>query len=140
MTKDNFIPLEQEDMEETLCAEFQETWQKQAADLLEDCAAKMTKAIRKAQQEHIPDGRELFESGFSRLAYLVRLAYLRGFAEGYCRREDELCTEAETPAELDSKAAFDSIAAEDDFAEYDLDCEVSPKKATKAFLAYMAKQ
>lgn len=142
MRKDKyeFTPMSQDDFTEELWDAFQNTWRAEAADILEDCAAKVAKAIKAAQREHIPDGKALGDTRFCWLAMLARLAYLKGHAAGMEARETLLFIEAEDEApKLDAIKAFAECVKEDDFAEYDFDCETAPGKATAEFLNILPK-
>lgn len=125
--KYKFSPLSQDDFTEELWDEFQNIAWSDTVNILEDCTAKVAKAIKAAQREHIPDGRNLAETRFSWIAMLARLAYLKGFAAGQA-----------TP-EVNAEKAFAECAKDDDFAEYDFDCEVTPGKATAEFLSILSK-
>lgn len=138
--KYEFTPMSQDDFTEELWDAFQNIAWNDAANILEGCAAKVTKAIKAAQREHIPDGRSLGETRFCWLAMLARLAYLKGHAAGLEARETLLFIEADEEApKLDTGKAFAECVKDDDFAEYDFDCEATPGKATAEFLSIIAK-
>lgn len=133
--------MTQEDLTEELWETFQDIWQEETAAILEDCTAKAETAILQAQKSKVWEAGLPWKSRFSLLAYVVRLAYLKGFAAGQEAREERIFAdhEEDTP-ELDADAAFAECLVHDEFAEYYFDCETTPGPVTKAFIKAMGKQ
>lgn len=139
--KYEFTPMSQDDFTEELWDAFQNTWRAEAADILEDCTAKAQAAILQAQKSRLWNAGLPWKSCFSQLAYVVRLAYLKGHAAGLEARETLLFTLADKEApELDTVTAFARCLESDDFADYYFDCDTMPGAATKAFIKAMGKQ
>lgn len=136
-----FIPMTQDDLTDELWEAFQDIWQEEAAAILEDCTAKAEAAICRAQKSKVWEAGLPWKSRFSLLAYVVRLAFLKGFAAGQEAREERIFADHEEDApELDADAAFAECLVIDEFAAYYFDCETTPGPVTKILIKAMGKE
>ena len=114
----------QEMLNDDLWDTAQWMWQGNTNALLEFAADVTRKHIFRAWKDKPwPDGLN-WNSRYAWLAYLVRVAYLKGYAEGY----------AGAGVELNADAAIAQTLAEDEFWEDYFEGEVEPGPAVKMLL------